>query len=254
MASKRDPVAFVTGASSGLGRALALALAQDGYAVGIFARRAPLLEALAAEILDSGGRVSLHAGDVGDTGAVDRAVREVARELGPIDLLVANAGVGGDRTRGKVLGSEVERVMRINFLGAVYSAGAVLPDMRRRRSGHIVCVSSLTAYGGLPKAAAYSASKAALTTYFESLRIELRGSGVDVTVLTPGWVRTPMTAENDKARPFILELDAGVRAMRTAIRKRRRAHAFPWQLATAVRLGRLLPRPVYDFLLGGRKF
>jgi short-subunit dehydrogenase len=248
-----DPVAFVTGASSGLGRALSLALARDGYAVGIFARRRTLLESLAAEILDAGGRVSVHVGDVGERTSVRRAVHALESEFGAVDLLIANAGIGGDRKRGEVDAQDFETVMRVNLLGAVYAVEAVLPGMRKRRSGHLVSVSSLAGYGGLPGAAAYSASKAAMTQYFEALRIELRGSGVDVTVLMPGYIRTPMTEASDHARPFLLELDQGTRRMLGAIRRRKRAYAFPWPMAMAVRLGRLLPRGLYDWLLGSRR-
>ncbi len=248
-----DPVAFLTGASSGLGRALSVALARDGYAVGAFARRRPLLDTLAKEILDAGGRVRVLVGDVGESRQVAAAVRALESEFGPVDLLIANAGIGGVRDPGTVDAADVERVMRTNFLGAVHCVEAVLPGMRERRSGHLVCVSSLAGYGGVPGAAAYSASKAAMTSYFEALRIELRGSGVDVTVLMPGWVRTPMTAEHAAERPFLLELEEGTAVMLRAIQARKRAHAFPLPVATAVRAGRLMPRLVYDWLLGSRR-
>ena len=249
----RDPVALVTGASSGLGRALSLALAGEGYAVGILARRRALLDELASEILDAGGRVSVLEADVADRASVRAAVHTVHGELGPVSLLVANAGVSSRGKRGSVDALEVERVMRVNFNGAVHCVEAVLPAMRERRAGHLVCVSSIAGYGGLPGAASYCASKAALTHYFEALRIELRGSGVDVTVLMPGWVRTPMTARSADTRPFLLELDEGTDAMLRAIKKRKRAYTFPWTLAAAVRAGRLMPRGLYDWLLGSRR-
>lgn len=232
---------------------MSLELARDGFAVGVFARRRAELESLATEILDAGGRVLVLPGDVADRDAVHGAARTLEARFGPVDLLVANAGIGGTRVRGVVDAADVERVMRVNVLGAVYGVEAVLPGMRTRRSGHLVAVSSVAGYGGLPGAAAYSASKAAMTNYFESLRIELRGSGVDVTVLLPGWIRTPMTVKNAHRRPFLLELDEGVEVMMAAIRRRRRVRAFPWPIAGAVRGGRWMPRFLYDWLLGSRR-
>ncbi len=253
MDSLSNPVAFVTGASSGLGRGISLSLAREGYAVGVFARRRPELESLAVEILDAGGRAQVLEGDVTDRSSVTRAIQTLERGFGPIDLVIANAGIGGRRTRGTIESDDVEQVLRVNFLGAVYCVEAVLPRMRERRQGHVVCVSSIAGYGGLPTAAAYSASKAALTNYFESLRIDLRGSGVDVTVLMPGWVRTAMTATHADERPFLLECDEGVEAMLRAIQRRKRSHTFPWPVAWAARAGRLMPRALYDWLLGSRR-
>jgi short-subunit dehydrogenase len=248
-----DPVALVTGASSGLGRGLALTLARQGYAVGVASRRTDLLNSLAREILDEGGRVAVLPCDVSDRARCQRAVAECSDELGPIDLLVANAGIKEHRTEKHVDAETVERVMRVNFFGAVYFTEAVLPSMLERGAGQIVCVSSVAGYGGLPGAAAYSASKGAMTNYFEGLRIELEPVGVDVTVLCPGFVRTPMTEATADARPFVLECDEAVERMTAAILNRKRAHTFPWQPALAARFGRLLPRAVYDRLLTGRR-
>ncbi len=250
MTSNPRPVALVTGASSGIGRALSVRLAEDGYDVGLCARRAGLLEEVAQAVRSAGGRASVHPHDVSSRDAVLHAVAECEQRLGAVDLLIANAGIGGRRGV-EVDGENVERVFGVNVLGAVYAVEAVLPAMLQRGSGHLVCVSSIAAYGGLPRAGAYSASKAALTTYFESKRLDLRGTGVDVTVLAPGWVRTPMTGGEHSTRPILLELEPAVDRMMRAIRERRPHLAFPWTLATAVRLGRLLPRFAYDRLVGG---
>ena len=185
--------------------------------------------------------------------SVHRAVREAEALLGPVDLLVANAGVKLETRAGYVDAPEVESVIGVNFLGAVYAVEAVLPGMRERRDGQLACVSSIAAFGGLPGAAAYSASKAALTSYFEALRIELTGTGVDVTVLSPGFVRTPMTAARADERPFLLEADDAVDRMLGAILAGKKAYAFPWPMATLARAGRLLPRSVYDAILRSRR-
>ncbi len=248
-----DPVALVTGASSGLGRGLARSLAGEGYAVALVARRESLLDHLAAEILDGGGRVGVFPADVSERRQVRRAAQDAEAQLGPIDLLIANAGIHVRSPDLRVMADDVEATFAVNVLGAVYAVEAVLPGMLERGRGHLVCVSSLAAYGGLPGSAAYSASKAALTSYFEALRIELRTSGIDVTVLSPGFVRTPLTAQNAARRPFILECDDAVDRMVRAILDRRRAHSFPWPLATLVRVGRLLPRFLYDAVLSARR-
>ncbi len=251
--ARADPVALVTGASTGLGRGLARRLAEEGYAVALVARRRALLERVAADILDAGGRVDVFPADVSDRAAIRRATEAATARLGPIDLLIANAGIHVRSGAGQVVASDVETTFAVNFLGAVYAVEAVLPGMMERRYGQLVCVSSLAAYGGLPGSAAYSASKAALTSYFEALRIELRGTGVDVTVLSPGFVRTPMTAQSAASRPFLLECDDAVERMLRAIGARKRAHGFPWPLAALVRAGRLFPRSLYDAVLSSRR-
>ena len=240
------PVALVTGASSGIGRALATRLGGQGYGVALVARRETPLREAAAEVDRAGGRALPLVCDVADAAALRNAVARCREALGPVDLLVANAGIGGPRHIA-IPAPEVERVLDINLRGAVTAVDAVLPDMLDRRSGHLVAISSLAGYAGLPGAAPYAASKAAMTTYFESLRIELRGTGVDVTVIAPGWVRTPLIG--GARRPFLMELDPAADRILNAIRRRRRHYAFPWQVATMVRLGRLMPRSLYDRLV-----
>jgi len=234
---------------------LALRLAREGWALGILARNERALQELADQILDAGARVQVLKADVTDRAAVHGAVRELERALGPVRLLVANAGVkeDADRSMGGVDAEVLEWTLRVNLMGAVHCAEAVLPAMRTRRQGQLVVISSLAAYGGLPHSASYSASKAALSSYFEAKRIELRGSGVDVTVISPGYIRTPMLGGAEVTRPFLMEVDDAVERTYRAIRRRRRAHAFPLPLAWAVRVGRLLPRALYDLLLGDRR-
>jgi short-subunit dehydrogenase len=242
----RHPVAFVTGASSGLGRGLALRFASEGYAVALVARRADRLNALVASIVGGGGRALACPCDVTDRDDVHAAVTRAEAELGPVDLLVANAGISGMTTAAALDAVDLERVLRVNVLGAAYAAEAVLPGMVRRGRGHLVAMGSLTGYGGLPRTAAYSASKAALKNYFESLRIDLRGSGVAVTVITPGYVKTELTAKNDHPMPFLMELDDAVDIMWRAIRKRAPHCTFPRPLSTLTWVAQVFPRRLYD--------
>lgn len=239
-------VAFITGASSGLGRGMALRLAREGYAVAVTARRLPELEALAEEVRSRGGKALPLALDVADGEAVRSTVARCQEELGPVDLLVANAGISV-QTGARDLSSRVmEEVMQVNFFGAVYAVEAVLPGMLERGDGQLVGVGSLAGYRGLPLTAAYSASKGALHNFFESLRLDLRGTGVDVTFITPGYVKSPMTDRNDHAMPFLVETDDAVERMVRAIRRRDPLLAFPLPLAGLVWLGQVFPSPLYD--------
>lgn len=241
-------VALITGASSGLGRGLALRLAGDGYAVGLAARREERLAEVAREIEASGGRAAVLPCDVSERDEVRTAVERCRELLGEVDLLVANAGVSENTFPDRLEASGVERILRINFLGAVYAIEAVLPSMLERDRGHLVGVTSLAGYGGLPLTAAYSASKGALHNFMESLRIDLRGTGVDVTVVAPGYVRTAMTEANEYAMPFLVELDDAVERIHRAVRRRARADHFPWPLATAAWLAQILPAAIYDWI------
>jgi short-subunit dehydrogenase len=243
---KNSGVSFVTGASSGLGMGLAVRLAREGYSVGLSARRESHLEAVAQRIRKVGGRAGIYPCDVSDRGQVLEAVRRCQAELGPVDLLVANAGVSVNTRVHPFDLDAVERVIETNLLGAIYATAGVLPGMLERGRGHLVAVSSLAGFAGLPMGAAYSASKGGMINFFESLRIDLRGSGVDVTVITPGFVRTPMTDHNRHAMPFLMDLEPAVEEMFRAIRKRKKSLAFPRPLAFIAWSARFLPRPVYD--------
>jgi short-subunit dehydrogenase len=241
MSSLSNQVAVVTGASSGIGRALAKRLAAEGCKVGLTARRREQLADLAAEIEKAGGTVACAPADVGDRAQALAAIHELAARLGPVDLLVANAGVGAPTLLNPLNVGDVEKMIRVNFLGVVYSIEAVLPDMLRRRSGHLAAVSSLAAYKGLPGESAYCASKAAVNGYMEGLRIQLREHRIAVTTLCPGFVRTPMTEVNKFHMPWLLGADDAARRMVGALRRRRKVYNFPWQLALVMKVLAWLP-------------
>jgi short-subunit dehydrogenase len=250
MAATR-PVAFVTGASSGLGMGLALRFASQGHAVGLAARRTERLDELADRIRHAGGTALACPCDVRDRHQVHAAVARAEAELGPVDLLIASAGVGKMTSAQCLDSGDLEWILQTNVLGSAYAAEAVLPGMLDRRQGHLVAIGSLAGYGGLPKTAAYSASKGALKNYFESLRLDLRGTGVDVTVITPGYVKTELTAKNAHPMPLLMELDDAVDVMARAIRRRAPHCAFPRPLSTLTWLGQVFPRRLYDALASG---
>ena len=244
-----NPVAVVTGASSGIGRALAFRLAARGYAVGLLARRRRALEEAAAHIADQGGRALVLPGDVRDAARVREHVQTCERELGPVVLAVANAGIGHPTPAAALDVETVRAVLDVNLLGAVHLFAAVLPGMIARRRGHLVGISSLAGFRGLPEHAAYCASKAALTVFMESLRLDLRGTGIRVTVIHPGFVKTPMTANNPHPMPFLQDLDGAAGRILRAIDRRRRLYAFPFPLAALARLAHWLPAAWYDRLI-----
>jgi short-subunit dehydrogenase len=245
------PVAFVTGASSGLGMGLALRFASEGHAVALAARRTDRLDELVARIRDAGGTALACPCDVRDREQVLTAVARAEADLGPVDMLIASAGVGKETTAQRLDSADLQWILEVNVLGSAYAVEAVLPGMLDRRRGHLVGIGSLAGCGGLPKTAAYSASKGALKNYFESLRLDLRGTGVAVTVITPGYVKTELTAKNAHPMPQLMELDDAVDVMTRAIRRRAPHCAFPRPLSTVAWLGQVFPRRLYDALASG---
>lgn len=250
----KDRVVLITGASSGIGRGLALELTRRGARVGLLARRGDVLDEVVNQIGGHQGKAIALAADVRDAAQVKAAAERLRLEFGPIDLLIANAGIGGTTNVIEFLPSEVTKVMEINVIGAVNCVAAVVPEMVSQGKGQVVAISSLSAYRGLPKSAAYCASKAALSSFFESLRIDLSGKGVDVTIIHPGFIKTPLTAGRKAKLPFLLELDDAVKKIVWAIEKRRKSYAFPWQLASIVRAGMLMPNSMYDWFVGRKSY
>jgi len=242
-------VVLITGASSGIGRALASELARRGAALGLLARRAEALQDVAGEIEKAGGRTLAVSADVRDAEGVRVAVMRVEEGLGSIDVLIANAGIGEPTPARELNAQVVADVLSVNVNGAVNCVTAVLPKMLKRGSGHLVAISSLAAYRGLPGSGAYCASKAALSAFFESLRTELQSSGVNVTTIHPGFIDTPMTRGRNQRMPYLLTVERAAQLIVRAIETRRRTYAFPWQLAALARFGTYLPAALYDRLM-----
>lgn len=240
----QDQVALVTGASSGIGRALSKELAQQGCTVGLLARRSELLESLAQEITDAGGKAAFEVADVGNREQVRSAVERITQELGPITLLVANAGMSLNVTLEPFNVEDIEQVYRVNFFGAIYAIDAVLPGMLERGQGHLALVSSLGSYKGMPSKQAYTSSKAALNNFAEGLRIQLREHGVGVTTICPGFVRTPLTAHLPKML-WVMEPEVAARRMVRAIRRQKKVYNFPRRTTFLMKMTRWIP----DWLL-----
>lgn len=249
-----NKVVMITGASSGIGRGVALEVAARGAKIGLLARREELLKELVNEIDARNSKAVAAAVDVRDAEALRAAADRFRSELGPIDVLIANAGIGTSDHAVQLAPEHAANVIGINVLGAVNSVAAVVPEMVERGQGRLVAISSLAAYRGLPKSAAYCASKAALSSYFESVRIDLRNTGVDVTIIHPGFIKTALTAGREAKMPYLMELDDAVKKIVSAIEKGKNTYAFPWQLATIVRAGMLMPIAMYDWIADRNSF
>ena len=247
-------VVMITGASSGLGRGMALEIAARGGHLGLLARREDLLNEIVDEAKARNVKAVFATADVRDAKAVREAADRFRKELGPIDILIANAGIGTSDHAVRLTPEHAANVIGINVLGAVNSVAAVLPEMVQRKQGRLVAISSLAAYRGLAKSAAYCASKAALSAYFESLRIDLRHSGVGVTIIHPGFIKTALTAGREAKMPYLMELEDGVKKIVGAIEREKKIYAFPWQLATIVRASRLMPAAMYDWIAERNSF
>lgn len=240
-------VVLITGASSGIGSELARQLADRGATLGLLARRKDLLDNLKTEIGFKNKVARAFAVDVRDEASVRAAAQELQSEFGRVDVLIANAGIGGGATKPADLnGQDFARVVDVNLIGAVNAVAAVLPQMLLQKSGHLVAISSLAAYRGLPNSAAYCASKAGLSALFESLRVDLRSSNVAVTTIHPGFIKTPLTSGRESRMPFLMELEPATARIIHIIEQKKATAAFPFPLSTLVRIGQLFPAWLYD--------
>ena len=237
----KDKVAVVTGASSGIGWHVALELAKQGAKLGLIARRREKLDELATLIRASGGVAAVATADVANRQETLSAFNQISEQLGPTDLLVANAGVGAPTLLNPMNIEQIERMLHVNLFGVIYSIEAVLPRMLERRQGHISAVSSLASFKGLPGESAYCASKAAVNTYLEGLRIQLRAHNIAVTTLCPGFVHTPMTEPFEFYMPCVMSADKAARKMVSALRRKKKVYRFPLPVVMLMKLTQWLP-------------
>jgi short-subunit dehydrogenase len=238
--------AIITGASSGIGAELARQLAAKGVKVGLTARREPELHALAASIREAGGTAVVAPADAADPASTRAAFARLLAELGPVDLLIANAGVGVGESPSRFSAEAFDRMVRVNLIAVGYAIEAVLPSMLERRRGQIVGISSLAAYRGLPGSAGYSATKAGLSTFLEGLRPQLRYRGISVTTVHPGFVRTEMTSGQKGFQPFLMDADRAARIILREVGRRRRRVDFPWPMVAVLRAVQMIPGGIYD--------
>ena len=226
-------VAWVTGAGTGIGRALAKRLAETGWIVAASARPARDLDNLAAEVP---GRITSFQLDVTDERACAATAAAIAASLGPVDLAVFNAGSYFPTTAEDFSVANFRKTVDVNLMGEINCMGPLVPAMVARRSGHIVLMASLTGYVGLPTAASYGATKAALISVAQAFKPDFERFGVTISVINPGFVKTPLTDKNTFPMPFLIDTEEAVDHIMAGIDSRRFEISFPWQMAAAIRL------------------
>ena len=243
--SLTDRVVWLTGASTGIGAALVPVLAEAGCRVAMTARREEKLQELAKPLTDAGKEVLVVAGDVTERETVRQVVSTILQTWGRIDIAIFNAGGSFSTEVPQLDATAVEQTFRLNFLSMVYGIEAVLSGMLERGDGYLVGVASLAGYRGLAEAPAYGASKAAMIHFLESVRFGLEPLGIDVSIVNPGFVRTPLTDRNRFQMPFLLEApDAADRIVRGLRRRRREIH-FPRRMSWIMKTMRVLPFSLY---------
>jgi short-subunit dehydrogenase len=243
---------FLTGATSGLGEALARRYAARGATLGLFARREAELDRLARELAPA--TIATYVGDVRNADDCARAGSQFIAAYGSPDIVIGNAGVSrGTLTQHAEDLPAFRAVFETNVMGLVHTFQPFMSSMTHARDGALVGIASVAGLRGIPGSGAYSGSKAAAIAYLESLRVELRGSGVAVITICPGWIRTPLTAKNPYRMPFLIDADEAARLVVRAIDRRKRFAVVPWPMAIAARVLRVLPRPLFDRLLARKQ-
>jgi short-subunit dehydrogenase len=240
------PRVFITGASSGIGEALAREYARRGATLGLVARRRDRLDALAEQL---GNTTTCYDADVRDANTLRAAAEDFIARSGGVDIVIGNAGVSAGTLTEKLEDRQVfQEILDINVVGLFNTFQPFLSGMLAAHAGTLVGIASVAGFRGLPGASAYCASKAAAMIYLESLRVELRGSGVNVVTICPGYVVTQMTQKNPYPMPFMLPADEAARRMVRAIELRKRRVVIPWQMGLVSAILRGMPGPLYDFL------
>lgn len=248
-----NPLAYITGASSGIGQALALEYYRRGWSLALVARRSEELAQWARAQGLAPERFQVYKADVSDVDAITATGRDCIARQGLPDVVIANAGIsiGVDTALYEDL-AVMQRVYATNNLGLAATFQPFITPMRQRRSGSLVGIASVAGIRGLPGHGAYCSSKAAVISYCESLRGECRPDGVKVVTIAPGYIDTPLTRENRYSMPFLMQPEDFARQAADAIAGGARFRVIPWQMGVVARLLRLLPDALFDRLLAGR--
>ena len=247
------PLLFITGASSGIGQALVRRFHAAGYRLALVARRAAEVQAWATSQGFEPGRFAVYAADVRDMAAISGAGHACIAAQGLPDVVIASAGISVGMDTAVFDDLEVMRaVFETNNLGTAATFQPFVGAMCERGSGRLVGIASVSAIRGLPGHGAYCASKAGVVAYCESLRGELRTSGVKVVTLLPGYIDTPLTRNNPYGMPFLMPVEAFADRAFAAIVAGTSYRVIPWQMGVVAKLLRLLPNAVFDKLLAGR--
>jgi short-subunit dehydrogenase len=247
------PLAFITGASSGIGQALAVRFQRGGYRLALVARRSAEVQAWAQAQGFAASGFAVYAADVRNIASITAAGRACIAAQGVPDVVIANAGISVGMDTAVFDDLEVMRaVYETNNLGMAATFQPFVTAMVERGSGALVGIASVAGIRGLPGHGAYCSSKAAVATYCESLRGELRPSGVKVVTVVPGYIDTPLTRDNRYSMPFLMPVESFADKTFDAIVAGTSYRVIPWQMGVVAKLLRLLPNAVFDKLLGGR--
>lgn len=241
----KDKTIWLIGASSGIGEAFAKVAAEHGCRLVLSARREEKLKEVASQC----GAVAYFPLDVTDLESLEETAKKIENEIAAIDIVIANAGTHIPTDVKNFNTEEYRKIMEVNYFGVLNTIQSVLPYFLKRQKGHIVAVSSVAGYRGLPRAAAYGASKSALTHFCESLRLDLEPLGVDVSVVSPGFVRTPLTDKNDFKMPFLMEPEDAAKAMFAGVVARKKEIHFPYRFTFLLKLFRIMPFSLYHWLI-----
>ena len=248
--SPKDGVAWITGASSGIGRGVALELARRGWNVAVSARRQAELEALALEAVGLPGRIMAYPVDVTDAQSMERTASAIETDQGPIALAFFNAGIAPYMVAPHINVGAVRQVFDINVMGVVHGLAAVMPRMAERGLGQIAVNASVAGYGGLPRSAAYGASKAALINMCEALKFDCDNLGLVLQLVNPGFVETPLTNSNDFPMPFLMKNTVAAKRACDGFESGGFEINFPRRLAYLLKAINLLPYPLYFAIIG----
>jgi short-subunit dehydrogenase len=242
MLQPRWKTIWITGASTGIGREIALQLARAGVTVAASARSAE-------KLLDMASNIKAYPLDVTDAAAVIKTVEQIERDLGPIDLAIFGAGTYRAIDATQIDPANFAHMLNVNYLGVVNCLSALLPSMLARNQGHMSWIASVAGYRGLPKAAAYGPSKAALINLAESIKPELALKGIKISVINPGFVETPMTAGNDFPMPFIMQPAEAARRTILGLAKGKFEIAYPTRFVAILKIMRILPYRLYFWIV-----
>ena len=242
-----ERIVWITGASSGIGREVALQMARKGWRVVGSARRQEELDELAAE--GPAGRITGVSVDVTDLEATKAAVAKIEAEVGPIDRAILAAGTHIPTSADDFKPEDFRKLVEVNLMGTIHSTAAVLPGFKSRRAGHLVVVASVAGYGGLPTAAGYGATKAALINFTESMKFDLDEIGVKTQLVCPGFVKTPLTDKNPFPMPFLMEVEDAAEAMIKGMDGGGFEITFPKRFTTMVKTVSRLPYAAYFALV-----
>jgi NAD(P)-dependent dehydrogenase (short-subunit alcohol dehydrogenase family) len=245
-------VFFITGASSGIGYALALELAKKNCRLALAARRREPLEDLSTRVKQLGGESLALGCDVGDPLQVKKAISETIRHFGRIDTAILSAGVTGTTSTLNFRAAQFERLLRTNVLGVAYCLEELIPIMQRQQSGVIAAISSLAGDRGIPGSAGYCATKSALSTLFDGLRVELSRDGIKLVTIEPGYVQTPMT-EGVENMPFLMQADEAACLIIRRMERGDRVIRFPILPSIFMKVIKFLPVSLFDIVAAKRR-